>query len=590
MRRSSSLPKKISNRYELKKQEKLWGQGSSKKGIYLDKKTNNLVFIKVDTNIKSLLREYKSQQIFYEQSRKLKTRDIIIPKPLEILKVDNYLALVMQYFPIKSPLKVNVKKRVDTYMKVLRFLEKVNTGDNKKYDLVRKSVTRKLITLPYFLSKNLMLYPAYSYLFINSAAFIARMTSRWLKLNSDWLCHGDINTTNVLLYGKKIVIIDFAHSYRSHHYYDISRVLNSTWFLKGFHDEFWNHIVNELNLTRRQQALLTSFVAFNLMQRLSQRYPKRDQELFYLKRLEMIKTSFSKESFLQQLVSLIKKYGFPTVLSIKWDEHKRANGIIFDKVGRKYFFKAAFGKDSYEYKSLCSESRITNYLSSLTKKINVGYYGYRLYIPSVAKIIDQEEILCLITRYVEGRKPLNENSDIKADILLTTLELFAKLSSKTKMSAIRPYLKNYTIGAILLSLPMRFIKAAILSPFATPGLIKVFTKTLPLFSHNNNKYGLVHADINLSNLILQKKAIYLTDWEEAGWGINAYSTITPLCVYWQDQTLREVLLRKLQKNGQKKITIPLLAYRTLMLFNQHIEKGDKRRKRDFMLLKFLEVT
>lgn len=289
MRKPSSLPKTISDRYELHKQEELRGQSSSKKGIYVDKKTNTSVFIKIDSNLKSQFREYAYQQFFYEQSKKLRTRNVIIPKPLEILKVDNYVALVMEYLPAKSLLKANVKTQINAYMQVLKFLEKINTVTDvsRKNVLKRKSAAAQLITLPYFLVKNLMYYMSYTSSFLRSTGSIIRFAWEWKKLDSNWICHGDINVTNVLLYGKKVIILDFACAYRSHRYFDISRVLNSTWY-RGFHDQFWKRTVTEFRFTPDQENLLKSFVVFNLMQRLSQRYANLSQERFYLKRLEMI--------------------------------------------------------------------------------------------------------------------------------------------------------------------------------------------------------------------------------------------------------------------------------------------------------------
>lgn len=284
------LPKTISDRFELYKQEELWGQSLAKKGIYIDKKTNSMVFIKVDSNSKLLFREYAYQQLFYEQSKKLKITDIIIPKPLEILEVDNYVALVMEYFLAESLLEADIKTRLDAYTKVLKFLGKINpvTDDSRKYGLRRKSATRQLVTLPYFLSKNLMLHPVHAFLFLRSAWFIIRFASRWTKLTSNWIGHGDINVTNVLRYRGKVIILDFACTYMSHRYFDISRALNSTWYQTGFHEQLWNHIVSEFRFTIHQQDTLKSFAVLNLMQRLSQRYASRSQERFYLERLEKL--------------------------------------------------------------------------------------------------------------------------------------------------------------------------------------------------------------------------------------------------------------------------------------------------------------
>lgn len=286
----------------------------------------------------------------------------------------------------------------------------------------------------------------------------------------------------------------------------------------------------------------------------------------------------------------MQQHGYRQTSPFKNDKFERFNGIIFDQQGKKYFVKAVIGKNRYAYKSLFWESQVTRYLSIITKKPYISYNGYRLYIPSVAKTIAQDEIFCLITNYIEGKKLSSASFDTQADVLLATLELVDRLGDVRHMSTIRPYLKKYTRGALFFSLPIRFIKATVLSPFAFFGLIRAFWITLPLLFTNIHKYGLVHPDISVTNIIFHKNTIYLTDWEEAGWGIRAYNTSALLCIYWQNKTFRNMLLRRLNDNGQKQIAVPLLAYRILMLFNQHIEKGYKNRKRDIMILKSLEKT
>lgn len=280
------LPKQISGRYKLQKE--LRGQSSSEKGLYIDRETKKMVFIKIDCNSKSLFREYLYQQFFYEESRRLKTKDILIPKPLEIIKTDNYAVFVMEYFYGKSLVKADVKKRLNAYMRILKFLEKINTETNigKKYGLKQKSAAAQLVTLPYFFLKNLILYPNFAFLFLRSVGLIARKVAQLTRLTSNWICHGDINTGNALLYRKKIILIDFSLVYKSHRYFDISRALNSAWYKREFHGQFWNRIVSEFRFTTQEQDLLKSFVILNLMQRLSQRYSNPNQERFYLKRLE----------------------------------------------------------------------------------------------------------------------------------------------------------------------------------------------------------------------------------------------------------------------------------------------------------------
>ncbi|EKD95501.1 MAG: hypothetical protein ACD_24C00468G0001, partial [uncultured bacterium] len=84
--------------------------------------------------------------------------------------------------------------------------------------------------------------------------------------------------------------------------------------------------------------------------------------------------------------------------------------------------------------------------------------------------------------------------------------------------------------------------------------------------------------------MLQRNIIYLTDWEEAGWGITAYSATAPLCVHWQDSIVRNRLLQRLYGKGLKKLIVPLLVYKTLTLLNQRVGRKNAKRIRDLELL------
>ncbi len=280
----------IQNRYHLQR-EIVSGLGSAKKGLYVDKKTRKTIFVKIDNRRTSLKREYVCHRFFYEQSKKLAQTEVVIPKPLKIVDVDNWCALLFEYFSTTRTLfSADVETRVDVYLKVLKFLQRVNetSGVRKGIPVLKRPPAYQLLTLPYFLLRNLVLYPSHKHLFVRSFRTIMRYSQDWLKLPSDWVCHGDINIGNVLLFGNRVVLLDFARGAISHRFYDFSIALNSTWFQAGFHELFWKKIVDKFRLGKNEQILLKTFIAFNLMQRMSKRYSNPHQERFYLRRLEKI--------------------------------------------------------------------------------------------------------------------------------------------------------------------------------------------------------------------------------------------------------------------------------------------------------------
>jgi len=284
------------------------------------------------------------------------------------------------------------------------------------------------------------------------------------------------------------------------------------------------------------------------------------------------------------ITNIVRQNGYREITPIEKDEFGRFHGIVSNTKGNKFFVKAVVGKKSYTYKSLFAESRVSQYLSQLTKKTLFEYKGYRLLVPEVDKIINQGEVICLISRYIKGKKLLDEESNKKAEILTVVLELIEKLSGKTQRFSINLYLKDYSVKALLLYLPLRLLKSVFLSPFSSFKILMTTPKVLPLFRIGTYDKGLIHADINASNILLQRNIIYLTDWEEAGWGIAEYNSVGPLCVHWQNKIIRNGLLQRLYGKGLKKLIVPLLVYKTLTLLNQRVGRKNAKRIRDLELL------
>ncbi len=285
-----------------------------------------------------------------------------------------------------------------------------------------------------------------------------------------------------------------------------------------------------------------------------------------------------------KIEKLIKKNGFKILDEIEMDIFGRYHGVVINNNGDRFFVKAATGKESYKYKSLWSEINITRYLYTITKKETIIKNGYQLTIPKIERVLKNEEMLCLISEYIDSKRLLDQPSDLQAQMIVNTLGLVEKLDGHAELGKIAPQLKTYTRTSLLWSVPVKLAKALSLSPNLTGKLLITALKTLPIINNSSNR-SLVHADINASNIFFDDKKIYLIDWEEAGWGISEYNTIVPLSVHWKDKIIRETLLEKLR--DEQHLITALLAYRTLVLLNQKIDLSDSRRLRDLKLLGYI---
>ena len=264
------------SRYILRSQES-GGQSPSQKGIYFDILSQKAVFIKTAS-----FQEFFNHQIFYKISKK---SSVVIPQPLSFTQVDSHPAIVMEYFPRTINLiHVNVAIKVKVYLQVLVFLHNLNPLVFPK----KLPAYLQLLSLPYVFLKNIIHYPGHTFLFFRATTGILRQGFGWIFLKSNHVCHGDINVTNILVQKDKVVLLDFARCFISHKYYNLSQVLNSTWFHAGFHEKLNQAIIKIFSLNEHERKILSTFVIYNLLQRLGARYSNPSQEKFYLQRLEQV--------------------------------------------------------------------------------------------------------------------------------------------------------------------------------------------------------------------------------------------------------------------------------------------------------------
>ncbi|OGC92198.1 hypothetical protein A2899_02275 [Candidatus Amesbacteria bacterium RIFCSPLOWO2_01_FULL_49_25] len=276
------------------------------------------------------------------------------------------------------------------------------------------------------------------------------------------------------------------------------------------------------------------------------------------------------------LTSVLSQHGLTIVQPTIRDHFDRFHAVVSDAKSDKYFIKAVIGKYSYSYKSLIAESYITSYLSKLTHQNNIEYKKYRLLIPQVKEIIIQNQLVCLVSRFIEGKKLLDQPPTTQAQLLSVVLELVLRLGKFTHKETISPYIKNYSPLSFIIHSPFQLAKAISVTPNQMINLLQIFLKVFPL-PLSSKHTSLVHADINASNVWFQGKSLYLTDWEQAGWGTADYNTVGPLSVHWNVPEIRNKLFSR--------FLIPLLAFRILVLFSQRFESSDNRRKRDYSLLR-----
>mgnify|MGYP001618925031 FL=1 len=202
---------------------------------------------------------------------------------MSFVHINGRPTIVMEYFPqAKDLISSNVETKTKAYLQILDFL---NSLDPKIF-FRRSPAYFQLLSLPYVLLLNIISYPAHISLFLKASLNILLCSPDWIGLKSDHVCHGDINVANIMALKNKVVLLDFSRCFVSHKFYNLAQALNSSWFEKNFAQKLASLIVPKSDFKHRQ--ILNSFVIYNLLQRLTAKYPKPDQEQFYLQRLKSL--------------------------------------------------------------------------------------------------------------------------------------------------------------------------------------------------------------------------------------------------------------------------------------------------------------
>jgi hypothetical protein len=286
------LPQTISSRYRFITAPDFTGFSNAKTGIYRDLQRKRRVFVKIDTNRARLDREMAMQKFFSEARDKLKAFHIRIPRPIGMFVVDDGYALVSEYYQTVHPKKTTQPARLAMYRKIFKFLNEVNRlPESSKLPVGRRTGLQQLTSLAYYTLASLYHYPAHARTILRALKAMWGTLPLWVSLPTDTLIHGDLNVANVLESEGKILLCDCADVMYSHRYAELGKTTNAGWFVPGFQDDLYRNIISDFGFNREERALFHSFVLFNLIQHLSDKFANDEQNQFYLDRLDRILSS-----------------------------------------------------------------------------------------------------------------------------------------------------------------------------------------------------------------------------------------------------------------------------------------------------------
>jgi Ser/Thr protein kinase RdoA (MazF antagonist) len=113
-------------------------------------------------------------------------------------------------------------------------------------------------------------------------------------------------------------------------------------------------------------------------------------------------------------------------------------------------------------------------------------------------------------------------------------------------------------------------------------------RQVALLGEGSNGFGLLHADLNLSNIVVQDSDIGVVDFDDCGWGYYMYDLATMLCSlrHTVDNPSREAILRDAYLAGYDRVcslparSITLLpafmALREMVITTFILESGNPR--------------
>jgi hypothetical protein len=260
------------------------GQGSAKKGIYEERSSGEKVFVKVSNDNSELANEYQNHKVIFD-SAKEEVKDVIIPRPLGVKKVNGSTALIMEYFDGSEIVKhLDRDIRLDTTLKAIEFL-----GRSSKPETLPKLTTfYQLASLPYFLLMNSLTYPKNFLSLLQSFITVLKNGNKWLKLKSDTLNHGDLNSGNIAISKEKVILLDFSKACIGNIYWNMAQMLNSCWEDPDYQTQLRQRLIEKFGFTESDTKILKSFELFNMMQRMCKRYDEPGREEAYFKKIKKL--------------------------------------------------------------------------------------------------------------------------------------------------------------------------------------------------------------------------------------------------------------------------------------------------------------
>ena len=285
------------------------------------------------------------------------------------------------------------------------------------------------------------------------------------------------------------------------------------------------------------------------------------------------------------LTEALASRGYRVTGEVRVDDFNRYHVAVTNSNGEKFIVKALVGTRGYSYLSLLNEAYLAKHLAGVTQKQNVSADGYRLKIPRVADIIKEDKVLAVVAERINGSQLSTKSEAVQAKLLVTVDSLLTKLSTQVKCQDIADFTHDYSIPALRLTLALKLARAIQLAPQNAGDLVKTALTALGLISSRHKSSGLVHPDLNASNLFVNKKVMYLLDWEEAGWGENLYNQVCTVFPGWDNGDLRNNFTRALDSRFGSML-LAMLAYRTLIDFCQ----TNPRVARHLKVLKFVTTA
>lgn len=224
---------------------------------------------------------------------------------------------------------------------------------------------------------------------------------------------------------------------------------------------------------------------------------------------------FKKDSgTMNEIPKKIGSYSFVKELHKEKTPKPYSYAVYKTTTGGKVFAKIWTGKTNVKnYYSLKNEIKAYKFILKKMKANKGLMENYpTIQIPKLIKIVEKKDNLILLLEYVNGKTLENETNSTKIAVFKEVFNFFLHFNQTSNLKTAKQMFPNRNLKYWLILLPYISLKSMVINSKNAWLILKaniLIVKNLGF----KNKNNFIHRDIGESNILLNKKGVWLYDFQ-----------------------------------------------------------------------------